>query len=550
MRSVQIFMAMTTKGGDYVLLRKKIDELNEAFDSDPRKVEELLPDFEDLNFELLMMPQLKNQDELTLVAEGKPVSFGVIKGRLATDQDSAQQMLTSGSDVILYREKFEASDANLFSKVVGLLSSREDATSHLSIVARSLGKPMLTNILSSDSNAGLLSKDSLIRPGDEVTIVSTPLKANGEVYFGASVIEHLEIPESFFSLLNHLREYSRLDVGGYADSPDEAQQAVRFGAKHLWPRVEAMFFDCDRLKVLRRLFIASVTGHEWSKAATEAEDILTQELGDLFITSKDCPLKIRLLDPPIHEFLPKNPIEINELCDASRLSKGEITDWIETSSEDNPMLGHRGVRLMVTTPELAMVQLRAIKRAALVANSVLNQPVRINILLPMTVDRKEIQFIREMANEVFSDMCGGYNLGTMIETPRAVLKSNDLAQVVDFFSLGTNDLTAFTFGFSRGDVMEKFLYQYLEEEILEDNPFVSIDSAVAELIQMTVDRARAINPNLSIDLCGEQSHDARTIEFCARAGISSISCSPNRIPVALLIAAKVEIKLRDKTHDI
>jgi pyruvate,orthophosphate dikinase len=502
-----------------------------------------------------------SRDAAVHLATGLNVSPGAAVGRIAFDADTAERWAKDGRPVIMVRPETRPDDVHGMLAAEGILTSRGGRTSHAALVARQFGKPAVVGVaeLEIDLEARTMSiAGRELEEGDEISIDGTL----GELYEGAldTVVPDLENPY-LNKLLSWADEFRRLGVRANADYPEDAKKARSYGAEGLGlVRTEHMFFEADRIGVVQRMILARSASER-----AEALDVLLPyqraDFAGLFRAMDGLPVIIRLIDPPLHEFLPDHATLMRELSDlkvrlqhqgdlagidsllADIHAKQEQLERVEELHEANPMLGTRGVRLGILMPELTRMQVRAIFEAA---TEVAREGVTVDpeIMIPLTshVNELKVQMtaLEAEAKEVMEEQGRDvpYRFGTMIEVPRAALTAGELAEVAEFFSFGTNDLTQTTFGISRDDAEKGFLISYLEQGILEENPFASIDEAgVGRLIEMATEAGRAKRPDLEVGICGEHGGDPASVAFCHRAGLSYVSCSPFRVPIARLSAA-------------
>jgi pyruvate,orthophosphate dikinase len=424
-------------------------------------------------------------------------------------------------------------------------------TSHAAVVARGMGTPCVVGAKGVQiSGKAMTVGEKKFKQGDFVTIDGT----SGNVYEGELPLMEPKISgelRAFLEWTDEVRNKARrpgLDQVGFnirtnADTPEDAQRAREFGAEGIGLcRTEHMFFEEDRIRIFRQMIVAE-NKEARQKALEKLMPLQKEDFAGIFKAMDGLPVTIRLLDPPLHEFVPSEKEQIKELAESVNVSVPKLKAKIDSLHEANPMLGHRGVRLGITYPEVYDMQVEAIMTAAC---EVAKQGVKVipEIMIPLAGTVKELEVMRRDAEQVAErvleekKMTIEYLIGTMIEIPRAALTADEVAQQADFFSFGTNDLTQMTFGYSRDDV-GSFLPQYLEDGILEDDPFAVLDQdGVGQLVQMGTEKGRQTNPKLKVGICGEHGGEPRSIEFCYRVGMNYVSCSPFRVPIARLAAAK------------
>jgi pyruvate,orthophosphate dikinase len=500
------------------------------------KINELLhPVFEELT------------DDVKEIAHGLPASPGAASGQIVFFANEAAAQKEAGKDVILVRIETSPEDIQGMDSSTGILTSRGGMTSHAAVVARGMGKCCITGAgaLSIDYTARTLSVNgNKYNEGDWISINGT----TGQVFEGRLATTEPEISGSFEELMKLADSKSRLYVLANADNPRDATVARNFGARGIGLcRTEHMFFEGDRIKIVREMILA----HNEVERQKALDKLLPVQRGDfkgIFEVMHDLPVTVRLLDPPLHEFLPEDEKGMHIMADDMNISYDGVVDKVNKLHETNPMLGHRGCRLANTFPEISVMQTRAILEAALE----LEQEgiyVRPEIMIPLTSMsgelKEQIKVIKETAEHVFSEKGRSidYKIGTMIEIPRAVIISDRIAPMVDFFSFGTNDLTQMTFGFSRDDI-GKFLPVYLKKGIIKADPFQTIDQyGVGRLVKIGTRNGKGSNPTLKVGVCGEHGGDPDSIQFFNQSGLDYVSCSPYRVPIARLTAAQAQIML-------
>lgn len=491
-------------------------------------------------------------DEL---ARGLPASPGAAYGIIVFDADDAENLEQQGEKVILVRTETTPDDIHGIVAAQAILTSRGGMTSHAAVVARGMGKPCVCGCEAIRIDYGaeqFTVGERVFKKGDIISIDG----ATGRVLAGEILMIEPELSEEFNTLLDWADEVRTLDVRANADAPQDALKALEFGARGIGLcRTEHMFMASDRLPLVQRMIFAD-NPHEREAALDKLLPLQEEDFYGIFKVMDGQPVCIRLLDPPLHEFLPSAEellvdITTLKLTDGARneiAGKEQLLTKVRSLSEFNPMLGHRGCRLGVTFPEIYIMQSRAIFRAVakLVQEGFTVIP---EVEIPLVGSVKELKLLKDdviQVAEAVKQETGvdfAYTVGTMIEIPRACITADVIAHEADFFSFGTNDLTQTTFGFSRDDAEGKFLHHYLERGILTDNPFAVIDrDGVGELMQMAVERGRQTKPDLLIGICGEHGGDPSSIEFCHEIGLDFVSCSPYRVPIARLAAAQAAIR--------
>ena len=514
----------------------EIDEKTVLMRMEPQKLDELLHPV----FEKAALKRAK------VAAKGLPASPGAATGQIVFSADEAETWAEKKRKVILVRIETSPEDLRGMAVAQGILTMRGGMTSHAAVVARGMGKCCV-------SGAGEIKidyKEKTVEMGGKVYNEGDWISLNGstgEVYDGQVPTTEPELDGDFGSIMNLAAKYTKTLVRTNADSPRDAKQARAFGAQGIGLcRTEHMFFEGDRIKSVREMILAS---DEEGRRAALAK-LLPMQRGDfegIFEAMDGYGVTIRLLDPPLHEFVPHQTATQKELADEMGISLAEVKAKVDSLEEFNPMLGHRGCRLGITYPEITEMQTRAIIEAAIACKR-RGIDVHPEIMIPLVGSLKEIQhqanIINETAGKVFDEQGESlpYLVGTMIEVPRAALTANEIASVADFFSFGTNDLTQMTFGFSRDDA-PKFLKFYKEHGIIKTDPFEVLDQeGVGQLVRMGVEKGRGVKPELKVGICGEHGGEPSSVKFCAKLGMNYVSCSPFRVPIARLAAAQAAIE--------
>ena len=482
------------------------------------------------------------------VATGLAASPGAACGQVCFTAQTAAEAAAQGRKVLLVREETSPEDLAGMVAAEGILTARGGMTSHAAVVARGMGKCCVagcSEIRVSEAEKKItLPDDTVVSEGEYISIDGS----TGRVYRGQIRTVEPEVSGDFATLMSWADEIRELKVRANADNPKDAAQALAFGAEGIGLcRTEHMFFDEERIPAIRRMILADT--HE---AKMEALKVLKPfQQGDfkaIFKVMGDRPVTIRLLDPPLHEFLPQDKEDIEELAEIMGVSFEKLNAKVAELHELNPMLGHRGCRLAVTHPEIAVMQTEAIIDAAIEVSQEDNIDIIPEIMIPLVGSKAEFAAVKKVVVET-ADRCirdaGAdmeYMVGTMIETPRAALTADAIASEAEFFSFGTNDLTQMTFGFSRDDT-GKLIEEYVNQGIMEYDPFTSLDTeGVGKLVEMAVSMGRQTRPNLKLGICGEHGGDPRTIELCHSIGLNYVSCSPFRVPAARLSAAQAAVK--------
>ncbi len=513
-----------------------IDEKTAVLRCEPAKLDELLHPVFDAT-------AMKNAKVLT---KGLPASPGTATGEVVFFAEDAAKWNRDGRKVILVRIETSPEDLSGMNAAEGILTARGGMTSHAAIVARGMGKCCVSGAgeLIIDYKARTIRiGDTLIREGDWISLNGL----TGEVYLGQVATKAAELNDDFTKLLGLAKKYSVMRVRANADTPGDARTAFSFGAEGIGLcRTEHMFFENTRIKAMREMILAD---DEAGRRVALAK-LLPMQRGDfeaLFEVMNGYPVTVRLLDPPLHEFVPQDEKGQREMAAEMNVSYDKIKARVDALHEVNPMLGHRGCRLGNTYPEITEMQARAIIEAAMNVEK-RGIPVKVEIMVPLVGNHKELRYQRDIiehvAEEVFAERNDKmeYMVGTMIEIPRAAVTADQIAEVADFFSFGTNDLTQMTLGFSRDDI-GKFLPVYLDKGLIKADPFQTLDqNGVGQLVKTGVFKGRDVKPQLKCGICGEHGGDPASVEFCHFAGLNYVSCSPFRVPIAWLAAAHAALK--------
>jgi pyruvate,orthophosphate dikinase len=495
----------------------------------------------------LLHPTLDPKVPKEVIAKGLPASPGAATGRVVFTAEEAQRQVEHGEKVLLVRLETSPEDIHGMHVAEGILTARGGMTSHAAVVARGMGKPCVTGCgdLLIDYPAGQMKVGShAIRQGDFLTINGS----TGEVILGKVPTIEPELSGDFGTFMSWVDQFRKLKVRTNADTPHDAAVARRFGAEGIGLcRTEHMFFEGERIDAVREMILADDRpGRE--KALKK---ILPMQKGDfkgIFQEMRGLPVTIRLLDPPLHEFLPHTPEEIEQVAQKIDQPVDRIRKKLEQLHEFNPMLGHRGCRLGITYPEIYEMQVRAILEAACELVKEEKFEIIPEIMIPLVGHVNELEYLRKVTEQVAQKVMKekavklDYLIGTMIELPRAALTADQVAREADFFSFGTNDLTQTTFGLSRDDA-GKFLPFYLEKKILQEDPFVVLDvEGVGSLVKYAAELGRKTRPDIKLGICGEHGGDPKSVHFCHRLNLNYVSCSPYRVPVARLAAAQAALK--------
>ena len=493
-----------------------------------------------------------------VLIEGLPASPGAGAGKVYLTAEKVHEQAVAGEKVILVRHETSPEDIQGMVDCEGILTSTGGMTSHAAVVARGMGKCCIVGAkaLSIDYDAGTFTIDGKTYPeGTEISLDGT----SGKVYMGILDSEESELTGDFAELMSWADEIKKLQVRANADSPRDAAVAIKFGAEGIGLcRTEHMFFEGDRIEYVRQM-ILSDTVEERIKALDELYNFQVEDFRGIYRAMVGLPVTVRLLDPPLHEFLPHTDEEYQAVADKLGKTLEDVKTKGATLKETNPMLGHRGSRLAVTYPEIYNMQVRAIIDAAIDVERELGCTIVPEIMLPLIGSESEIVYVKENVTKAIDAAIMAknakieYKIGTMIEIPRAALTADEIAKHAEFFSFGTNDLTQMTFGFSRDDV-GSFLPEYINLKVIQVDPFVSLDqSGVGQLVEMAASKGRSVRPNIKLGICGEHGGDPESIKFCHKTGLSYVSCSPYRVLIARLAAAQAaaeEIILEHTTDKV
>lgn len=491
-----------------------------------------------------------DEDELkgvTVIAKGLPASPGAVSGKIYFNALEAEAAVKKGEKAILVRETTSPEDLAGMIAAGGILTAKGGVTSHAAVVARQMGKCCVagcSEILVSEDKKELKTKDKVYKEGDVISLDGY----DGKVYEGEIHTVEPNLSGDFGVIMSWADGIRSLKIRTNADKPEDALKALEFGAEGIGLcRTEHMFFEENRIPAIRRMIVAD-TESERREALDALLPYQKNDFKGIYEVMKENPVTIRLLDPPLHEFLPHTDAEIRSLADKIGVPYEKLVRRTDELHENNPMLGHRGCRLAISYPEIAEMQTRAIMEAAIEVSEEKGYNIVPEIMIPLTSSAKEMAYIKDIVakeaerckEEKSSDI--KYVIGTMIETPRAALTADEIAESAEFFSFGTNDMTQMTYGFSRDDTA-KIIETYIEKNIFEEDIFRSIDEkGVGKLLDIAVKLGRQTRNDLKIGICGEHGGDPRSIEFCHKLGLNYVSCSPYRVPIARIAAAQAAIK--------
>jgi pyruvate,orthophosphate dikinase len=494
----------------------------------------------------LLHPTLDPKAKKQIIAKGLPASPGAASGKVVFSADEAEALTNKGNKVILCRNETSPEDIHGMHAAKGIITSRGGMTSHAAVVARGMGRPCVAGAgdLHMDyAKQQMTVKGVTVKAGEIVTIDGS----TGEVMLGEIATVQPELSGDFEKLMGWADGFRRLKVRANAETPLDARTARKFGAEGIGLcRTEHMFFDTDRITAMREMIVAD--DEKGRRAAlAKLEPMQKKDFVELFTIMDGLPVTIRLLDPPLHEFLPQGESEIAAVAAAAGVSADKVKKRTQQLHESNPMLGHRGCRLGISYPEIYEMQARAIFLAS-AEMAKMGKSVIPEIMIPLIATKKELDILKEMVDRVAGQVSEetsvrvDYLVGTMIELPRAALRAGDIAESAEFFSFGTNDLTQTTFGLSRDDAAS-FLPDYYAANVFEHDPFATLDQeGVGELIKIACERGRKSRLDIKLGICGEHGGDANSVKFCHRTGLDYVSCSPYRIPIARLAAAQAAIE--------
>jgi pyruvate,orthophosphate dikinase len=507
--------------------------------------EEAISRIEPQGLDQLLHPTLDPDAERNVIAKGLPASPGAASGKVVFSADAAEAAAREGQRVILVRIETSPEDIHGMHAAEGILTTRGGMTSHAAVVARGMGRPCVSgagSIRVDYANGTFFVGDTTVKVGEHITIDG----GTGEIMVGEVPTVQPEVSGNFATLMEWADQVRRMKVRTNAETPADAQVARDFGAEGIGLcRTEHMFFEGERIIAMRGMILAS---NEEGRRK-ELDKLLPMQRSDfveLFRIMAGLPVTIRLLDPPLHEFLPHSEEEMTEVSKASGVSIEDVRRRSLELKESNPMLGHRGCRLAVTFPEICEMQSRAIFEAAAEVGKSGTAPVP-EVMIPLAATAREIEILKKIIDRIAKEVIAEtgvqleYLVGTMIELPRAALMAGEIAGPAEFFSFGTNDLTQTTYGLSRDDA-GAFLNEYKEQGIVEQDPFVSLDQiGVGELVKIAAERGRAARPDIKLGICGEHGGDPASIQFCETVGLDYVSCSPFRVPIARLSAAQATV---------
>ena len=519
-----------------------VDMVKEKLISKKEAVLRIDPD----SLDTLLHPTLDEKSSINVIANGLPASPGAASGKVVFTSEEAERLNGMLQDTILVRIETSPEDIQGMHAAKGILTARGGMTSHAAVVARGMGRPCVSGSSEIDinyENKTFKTSSIEIKEGEIITIDGS----TGRIISGSVATVKPEISGDFSKLMSWADSFRKLNIRTNSETPKDTKTAKDFGAEGIGLcRTEHMFFDEERILSVREM-ILSKTKEDRLKALDKLLPHQKKDFIEIFKIMSDLPVTVRLLDPPLHEFLPHTSKEINEIANAVNLPVNEIESRINELHEQNPMLGHRGCRLGISFPEIYEMQCRAIFEALVVLKKKKVKSAFPEIMIPLVSTEAEIKIMKDLVIKIARTVQKQHKIkiefmvGTMIELPRAAIKAKEIAKHAEFFSFGTNDLTQTTFGISRDD-SGKFLNDYLDNKIFSIDPFVSIDDGVADLIEIAVARGKSQNKKLKLGICGEHGGDPKSIAFCSKVGLNYVSCSPYRVPIARLAAAQAEIQ--------
>jgi pyruvate,orthophosphate dikinase len=536
----KLFMLQTRNGKRtaHAAIKIAVDMVNEGLIDKKTAVLRVQPNQLDQLLHKQFEPHARKQAHV--LAKGLPASPGAALGEIVFDAKVAHELSQQGKKVILVRTETSPEDLIGMHAAQGILTARGGMTSHAAVVARGMGKCCVSGVSSIqvDEHSKVMTiNGKAYHQGHHISLDGS----TGEVLDGAILTQDPQVSGDFATLMTWADSYRKLLVKANADIPKDAQVALEYGAQGIGLcRTEHMFFDKERIPIVREMIVANTTQAR-EKALDKLEPFQQNDFEGLFRIMKGLPVIIRLLDPPLHEFLPKEDAEIAHVASKLHMKQDELAKIIQQMHEVNPMLGFRGCRLGIKFPEITKMQARAIFKAALATPN-----AKPWIEVPLVVKVEEYLLIKHLIEDVAKELGVegkvDYKIGSMIETPRAALTADELALHCEFFSFGTNDLTQMTCGFSRDDAAS-FLDTYVEKGIFDKDPFQTLDqTGVGKLMIQAISLAKKVNPKIHIGICGEHGGDATTVAFCHKIGLDEVSCSPFRVPIARLAAAHAALK--------
>ena len=543
-QSGKLFMLQTRSGKRTAAaaLKIAIDMAKEGLITEEEAVLRVDPS----SLDQLLHPTLDPKAKKTILGKGLPASPGAASGAIALSSEEVERLAKDGKPSILVRIETSPEDIHGMHAAKGILTTRGGMTSHAAVVARGMGRACVAGAgdLRIDYKARtLVVRNVTLKEGDTITIDG----GTGEVMLGEIPTKQPELSGDFATLMGWADQHRRMRVRTNAETPADARTAIKFGAEGIGLcRTEHMFFEADRILTVREMILASDQAGR-RDALSRLEPMQRQDFVELFTIMAGKPVTVRLLDPPLHEFLPHQEHEIEEVAKALKTDVADVRHRVLQLSESNPMLGHRGCRLGISYPEIYEMQARAILEAAIAVQQASGETVTPEIMIPLVGTEKELAILKDLVDQVAKTAMSkagvtlSYLVGTMIELPRAALCADQIANKAEFFSFGTNDLTQTTFGISRDDA-GAFLPLYQDKGIVERDPFVSLDrDGVGQLVAIGCAKGKQTRPTIKLGICGEHGGDPSSIDFCEETGLDYVSCSPYRVPIARLAAAQASL---------
>ena len=543
----KLYMLQTRNGKRTAFAALKIacDLVDEGMIDEAKAVSMIEP----RNLDTLLHPTFDTEavKKATPIGKGLAASPGAASGQIVFTAEDAKTWADAGKKVVLVRLETSPEDIEGMKASQGILTVRGGMTSHAAVVARGMGTCCvsgLSEIIMDEENKKFELGGKTFHEGDVISFDGT----TGNVYDGAIPTQEAQIAGEFGRIMGWADKYRRLKVRTNADTPEDARKARELGAEGIGLcRTEHMFFEGDRIDAFREM-ICSDTVEEREKALDKILPVQQGDFEKIYEALEGNPVTIRFLDPPLHEFVPTEESEIEKLAKTQGKSVAQIKAIIASLHEFNPMMGHRGLRLAVTYPEIAVMQTKAVIRAAInVAKAHPDWNLKPEIMIPLSSDAKELKYVKDIVVKTADEEIAAagsnikYEVGTMIEIPRACLTADEIAKQAEFFCFGTNDLTQMTFGFSRDDA-GKFLNAYYDRKIFENDPFAKLDQVgVGKLMKMAIELGKQTRPEIHVGICGEHGGDPSSVEFCHKIGLDYVSCSPFRVPIARLAAAQAAI---------
>lgn len=527
-------------------LKIAVDLVNEKMLSEKEALMKLDPK----QLDALLHPQFDNAalKKAKVIGKGLPASPGAGCGAVVFTAERAEEMVKEGiKKVILVRLETSPEDIEGMAVSQGILTARGGMTSHAAVVARGMGTACVAGVgelVVDEAKKVFTLGGKTYKEGDYISIDGS----TGNIYGEEVKTVPASLSGDFATVMAWADKYKALEVRTNADTPADAKTAYNFGAQGIGLcRTEHMFFDADRIPAVREMIVSS-TVEERKKALKKLLPMQKKDFIGLYKEMKGYPVTIRFLDPPLHEFLPHEDAEIKALAAEMGIPFKRLKETVLNLKEVNPMMGHRGLRLAITYPEIAEMQTQAVIEAAITVKKKYGYDIKPEIMIPLTCDSREFNFVRDVVANKADEIIAKegvklqYKIGTMIEIPRAALTADEIAKTAEFFSFGTNDLTQMTYGFSRDDA-GKFLDYYYERKIFESDPFARLDqNGVGKLVEMAAKLGKSVRPDIKLGICGEHGGDPSSVDFCHRAGLTYVSCSPYRVPIARLAAAQANIK--------